>query len=150
MKDLSFQSHIPFNSIVIYQNLLRQNVSSQENIKTVRHAIAVFKIGNMSNFDEFTSSEYINKELQSHNDSYRSQLRGPEEFIDTVKRFRSTFPDLYYKKRDHGRKYEDNNWIRILSPNDPVGKSRKLNPFWEDYIFKHFPVFCGLILDSLH
>ena len=70
-----------------------------------------------------------NKELQSHNDSHRSQLKRPEVFIDIVKRFRSTFPDLYYKERDHGRKYEDNNWIRI-SPNYPVGKSRKLNPFW--------------------
>jgi hypothetical protein len=127
-----------FHSIVIYQNLLRQGVLSQWNIKTVRHAIEIFKIGiNIGNFDEFISSEYINKEsqLQSHNDSHRYPLKRPEEFLNTVKKFSTAFPDLYYKQRDHGRKYEDNTRIRILRANDPIGKGRKLSPFCRSLYF---------------
>ena len=33
-------------------------------------------------------------------DSYRSQLRGPEEFIDTIKNLRSAFPDLHYEEQE--------------------------------------------------
>jgi predicted ester cyclase len=32
---------------------------------------------------------------QSHKDSYRSKLKGPEEFTDTIKNLRSAFPDLH-------------------------------------------------------
>ena len=69
-------------------------MSPQEHIKTVRRATEAFNTGNTSNVHEFISSVYINKESQRAKDSYRSQLRGPEEFIDTIKNLRSAFPDL--------------------------------------------------------
>lgn len=75
-------------------------MSPQENINTIRRAIEAFNTGEISNFHEFIGSEYINRESQKHKDSYRSQLRGPEEFIDTVKNLRSAFPDLHYEEQE--------------------------------------------------
>jgi len=75
-------------------------MSPQENIKTVRRAIEAFNTGDASNVHEFISPEYINRESQSHKDSYRSQLRGPGEFIDTVKNLREAFPDLHYEEHE--------------------------------------------------
>jgi steroid delta-isomerase-like uncharacterized protein len=75
-------------------------MSPQENIKTVRRAIKAFNTGNTSNVPEFISPEYINRESQSHKDSYRSQLRGPGEFIDTIKNLRDAFPDLHYEEHE--------------------------------------------------
>ena len=60
-------------------------MSSQENIKIVRRAMEAFNTGDTTNVHEFISSEYLNRESQKAKDSYRSQLRGPEEFIDTIK-----------------------------------------------------------------
>ena len=37
---------------------------------------------------------------QSHKDSYRSKLKGPEEFTDTIKNLRSAFPDLHYEEQE--------------------------------------------------
>lgn len=59
-------------------------MSSQENVKTVRRAIEAFNTGDTSNVHDFVSSDYINRESQKAKDSYRSKLRGPEEFIDTI------------------------------------------------------------------
>ena len=75
-------------------------MSPQENIKTVRRAIEAFNTGDASNVHEFISPEYSNRESQSHKDSYRSQLRGPGEFIDTVKNLRDAFPDLHYEEHE--------------------------------------------------
>lgn len=75
-------------------------MSPQQNIKTVRRAIKAFNTGNTSNVPEFISPEYINRESQSHKDSYRSQLRGPGEFIDTIKNLRDAFPDLHYEEHE--------------------------------------------------
>jgi steroid delta-isomerase-like uncharacterized protein len=75
-------------------------MSSQENIETVRRAIDAFNTGDTSKVHEFVSSEYINRESQKAKDSYRSQLRGPEEFIDTIKNLRSAFLDLHYGEQD--------------------------------------------------
>lgn len=69
-------------------------MSVQENIKIVRRAIEAFNTGDISNVHQFISPDYINKESQSHKESYRSKLRGPEEFIDTIKNLRNAFPDL--------------------------------------------------------
>jgi len=66
-------------------------MSPQENIKIVRRAIKAFNTGNTSNVPEFINPEYINRESQSHKDSYRSQLTGPGEFIDTIKNLRDAF-----------------------------------------------------------
>jgi steroid delta-isomerase-like uncharacterized protein len=75
-------------------------MSSQENVKTVRRAIGAFNTGDTSNVHDFVSSDYINRESQKAKDSYRSKLRGPEEFIDTIKNLRSAFPDLHYEEQD--------------------------------------------------
>jgi predicted ester cyclase len=75
-------------------------LSHQENIKTVRRAIEAFNTGDTSKVYDFVSSEYLNRESQKAKDSYRSQLRGPEEFIDTIKNLRSAFPDLHYEEQE--------------------------------------------------
>ena len=75
-------------------------MSSQENVKTVRRAFEAFNTGDTSNVHDFVSSDYINRESQKAKDSYRSKLRGPEEFIDTIKNLRSAFPDLHYEEQD--------------------------------------------------
>ena len=75
-------------------------MSPQEHIKTVRRAIEAFNTGNITNVYEIISSDYINRESQRAKDSYRSQLRGPEEFIDTIKNLRSAFPDLHYEEQE--------------------------------------------------
>jgi len=75
-------------------------MSPQEHIKTVRRAIEAFNTGNITNVYEIVSSDYINRESQRAKDSYRSQLRGPEEFIDTIKNLRSAFPDLHYEEQE--------------------------------------------------
>lgn len=59
-----------------------------------------FNTGDIRNIHEFVSSEYINRESQKAKDSYRSQLGGPEEFIDTIKNLRSAFPDLHYEEQE--------------------------------------------------
>jgi steroid delta-isomerase-like uncharacterized protein len=75
-------------------------MSPQEHIKTVRRAIEAFNTGDITNVHEIISSDYINKESQRAKDSYRSQLRGPEEFIDTIKNLRGAFPDLHYEEQE--------------------------------------------------
>jgi steroid delta-isomerase-like uncharacterized protein len=73
-------------------------MSPQEYIKIVRRAIEAFNTGDISMVDEFISPEYINRESQRAKDSYRSQLKGPQEFIDTIKNLRTAFPDLHYEE----------------------------------------------------
>ena len=75
-------------------------MSSQENIRTVRQVIEAFNTGDTSNVHDFVSPDYLNRESQKAKDSYRSQLRGPEEFIDTIKNLRSAFPDLHYEEQE--------------------------------------------------
>jgi steroid delta-isomerase-like uncharacterized protein len=72
----------------------------QDHIKTVRRAIEAFNTGNITNVHEIISSDYVNRESQRAKDSYRSQLRGPEEFIDTIKNLRGAFPDLHYEEQE--------------------------------------------------
>jgi predicted ester cyclase len=71
-------------------------MSPQEHIKTVRRAIEAFNTGDTKNVHEFISLEYVNRESQRAKDSYRSQLRGPEEFIDTIKNLRSAFSKVIF------------------------------------------------------
>lgn len=75
-------------------------MSSQKHIITVRRAIEAFNTGDTRDVQEFISSEYINRESQRAKDSYRSQLRGPDEFIDIIKSLRTAFPDLHYEERE--------------------------------------------------
>ena len=75
-------------------------MSPQDHIKTIRRAIEAFNTGNITNVHEIISSDYVNRESQRAKDSYRSHLRGPEEFIDTIKNLRDAFPDLHYEEQE--------------------------------------------------
>jgi hypothetical protein len=55
----------------------------ESNIRVVRQAFEALNSGDVSRVHEFISPEYFNHESQV--DPVRSKLRGPEEFIDTVK-----------------------------------------------------------------
>jgi SnoaL-like polyketide cyclase len=70
----------------------------EENINVVRRAIEAFNTGVTSKVSEFISYDYVNRESQRAKDSYRSRLKGPEEFVDTIKNLRSAFPDLHYEE----------------------------------------------------
>ena len=67
-------------------------------IRVVREAIEALNTGDVSRVHEFISPEYFNHESQV--DPVRSKLRGPEEFIDTVKNLRSAFADLHYEEQE--------------------------------------------------
>ena len=65
------------------------------NVRVVREAL---NSGDIGNVQEFISHQYFNHESQI--DPVRSKLRGPEEFIDTVKNLRSAFADLHYEEQE--------------------------------------------------
>jgi predicted ester cyclase len=67
-------------------------------IRFVREALEALNTGDVSRVHEFISPEYFNHESQV--DPVRSKLRGPEEFIDTVKNLRSAFADLHYEEQE--------------------------------------------------
>lgn len=69
-----------------------------KNIKTVNQLREALNTGDVSRVHEFISPEYFNHESQV--DPVRSKLRGPEEFIDTVKNLRNAFADLHYEEQE--------------------------------------------------
>ena len=68
------------------------------NVRVVREALEALNSGDIGNVQEFISPQYFNHESQI--DPVRSKLRGPEEFIDTVKNLRSAFADLHYEEQE--------------------------------------------------
>jgi hypothetical protein len=60
-----------------------------------------FNTGDTSKVQEFISAKYINRELQSAKDSYRSKLRGSEEFVDTIKNYKCRIPIHQIQQQDH-------------------------------------------------
>src|ERR687897_446533 len=70
----------------------------QSNIRVVRQALEVLNTGDLSRIHEFISPQYFNHESQV--DPARSKLRGPEEFMDTVKNLRNAFSDLHYEEQE--------------------------------------------------
>jgi uncharacterized protein (TIGR02246 family) len=68
------------------------------NLRVVREVIQALNSGDTSNVQEFISSQYFNHESQM--DPIRAKLRGPEEFIDTVRNLRSPFSDLHYEEQE--------------------------------------------------
>jgi cytoskeletal protein RodZ len=58
--------------------------TEENNIKVARQVIEAFNTGDVSNVSQFISPQYFNHESQI--DPVRGKLRGPEEFIDTVKK----------------------------------------------------------------
>jgi uncharacterized protein (TIGR02246 family) len=70
----------------------------QSNIRVVRQALEVLNTGDISRVRGIISPQYFNHESQV--DPVRSKLRGPEEFMDTVKNLRNAFPDLHYEEQE--------------------------------------------------
>jgi steroid delta-isomerase-like uncharacterized protein len=73
-----------------------QSTKEFENINTAREVINAFNTGNVTNVSNFISEQYFNHESQI--DPVRGQLRGPTEFIDTIKNNRIAFPDLRHNE----------------------------------------------------
>lgn len=73
-------------------------MSEQKNISLVRRAIETLNTGDLSRVSEFISPDYFNHESQR--DPVRSKMRGPEEFIDTVKNIRRAITDLHYEEEE--------------------------------------------------
>jgi predicted ester cyclase len=76
--------------------LLGQEATEDDRINAARQVINAFNTGNVSNVSDFISEQYFNHESQI--DPVRGQLRGPTEFIDTVKNNRIAFPDLRHNE----------------------------------------------------
>jgi uncharacterized protein (TIGR02246 family) len=70
----------------------------ESNIRVVRQALKALNSEDVSRVHEFISPEYFNHESQV--DPARSKLRGPKEFIDTVKNLRNAFAHLHYEEQE--------------------------------------------------
>jgi uncharacterized protein (TIGR02246 family) len=77
---------------------IEQERRVQSNIRVVRQALEVLNTGDISRVQEIIGPQYFNHESQV--DPVRSKLRGPEEFMDTVKNLRNAFPDLHYEEQE--------------------------------------------------
>ena len=70
----------------------------KRNIQTVMRLKDAINTGDVSRAHEFISEQYFNHESQI--DPVRSKLRGPEEFIDTVRNLRNAFDNLHHAVQD--------------------------------------------------
>ena len=77
--------------------MAEETTTIESNINKARQVIEAFNTGNISNVSEFISPLYFNHESQI--DPVRGELRGPEEFIDTIKNLRTAFPDLNHEEQ---------------------------------------------------
>src|SRR5919198_1845807 len=71
--------------------------STEQNIRIVRQALEAFNTGDTTRVHEFISPQYFNHESQV--DPLRGKLRGPEEFVDTIKNLRHAFPDIRHEEQ---------------------------------------------------
>ena len=76
----------------------RLNSTEYINIRIVGEVFNTFNTGDITRVSEFIGPQYFNHESQI--DPVRSKLRGPEEFIDTVRNLRSAFADLRYQEQE--------------------------------------------------
>ena len=74
-----------------------ETITIESNNNKARQVIEAFNTGNVSNVSEFISPLYFNYESQI--DPVRGELRGSEEFIDTIKNLRTAFPDLHHEEQ---------------------------------------------------
>jgi predicted ester cyclase len=88
---------LPTMSVVDNASGQDAQATEENNIKVARQVIEAFNTGDVSNVSQFISPQYFNHESQV--DPVRGQLRGPEEFIDTIKNNRIAFPDLHHKEQ---------------------------------------------------
>jgi len=75
-----------------------QQNEEEKNIKIVRHSIEALNTGDVTRVSEFIHPNYFNHESQASPE--RAKLRGPEEFVDTVKKLRVAFSDLHYTEQE--------------------------------------------------
>jgi nogalonic acid methyl ester cyclase / aklanonic acid methyl ester cyclase len=68
----------------------------EKNIDLVKNAIQALNSRDMSKVSEFISPNYFDHESQV--DPARAQMRGPQEFIDTVKKIRKAFSEVHYEE----------------------------------------------------
>src|SRR5919106_5641091 len=88
---------LPTMSVVDNASGQDAQATEENNIKVARQVIEAFNTGDVRNVSQFISPEYFNHESQV--DPVRGQLRGPEEFIDTIKNNRIAFPDLHHEEQ---------------------------------------------------
>ena len=74
-----------------------EEATEQNGIKLARQVIEAFNTGDVSNVSQFISPQYFNHESQV--DPVRGKLRGPEEFVDTIKNLRRAFPDIRHEEQ---------------------------------------------------
>ena len=83
---------------MIENNQIGKNETEETNIKIVRRSFEALNTGDVTKASEFIHSNYFNHESQASPE--RAKLRGPEEFIDTVKKLRAAFSDLHYEEQE--------------------------------------------------
>jgi nogalonic acid methyl ester cyclase/aklanonic acid methyl ester cyclase len=88
---------LPTTSMVDNASGQGAEATEESNIKVARQVIEAFNTGDVGNVSQFISPQYFNHESQV--DPVRGQLRGPEEFIDTIKNNRIAFPDLRHEEQ---------------------------------------------------
>jgi len=88
---------LPTTSMVDNASGQGAEATEESNTKLARQAIEAFNTGDVGNVSQFISPQYFNHESQV--DPVRGQLRGPEEFIDTIKNNRIAFPDLRHEEQ---------------------------------------------------
>src|SRR5918996_1357159 len=76
-----------------------QQQAEEKNIKIVRRSFEALNTGDVTKASEFIHPNYFNHESQASPE--RAKLRGPEEFVDTVKKLRAAFSDLHYEEQEN-------------------------------------------------
>jgi predicted ester cyclase len=72
--------------------------TEEKNIKIVRRSIEALNTADVTKASEFIHPNYFNHESQASPE--RAKHRGPEEFVDTVKKLRAAFSDLHYEEQE--------------------------------------------------
>jgi predicted ester cyclase len=72
--------------------------TEEKNINIVRRSIEALNTGDTSKVSEFIHPNYFNHESQASPE--RAKLRGPDEFVDTVKKLRAAFSHLHYAEQE--------------------------------------------------
>ena len=75
-----------------------QQQTEEKNTKIVRRSFEALNTGDVTKASEFIHPNYFNHESQASPE--RAKLRGPEEFVDTVKKLRAAFSDLHYEEHE--------------------------------------------------
>jgi predicted ester cyclase len=97
-KDGSIMSNGKYSLSTSTQQGTEEEEKEEKNIKIVRRSIESLNTGDVTMASEFIHPNYFNHESQASPE--RAKLRGPEEFVDTVKKLRAAFSDLHYEEQE--------------------------------------------------